>query len=94
MQYLTYLGNIFTGDLGIDFRQRREVSEMLLAVLPNTVRLAVVAIIIDVIIGVIAGIIAAVWRYSFWDVRVTLLTPLAIGVPTVVIGISLLAYVS
>ncbi|HEV2781931.1 MAG TPA: ABC transporter permease [Actinophytocola sp.] len=94
MQYLTYLGNIFTGDLGIDFRQRREVSEMLTAVLPNTLRLALAAILIDVIIGVLAGIIAAVWRYSFWDVFVTILTTLAIGIPTFVIGIFLLANVS
>jgi oligopeptide transport system permease protein len=94
MQYLTYLGNVFTGDLGIDFRQRRDVADMLLAVLPNTVRLALVAIIIDVLIGVVAGIIAAVWRYSFWDVLVTILTTLAIGIPTFVIGIILLANVS
>lgn len=94
MQYLTYLGNIFTGDLGIDFRQRREVSEMLMEKLPNTVRLTVAAIVIDVIIGVAAGIIAAVKRYSFWDVFVTFLTTLAIGIPTFVIGIFLLTNVS
>jgi ABC-type dipeptide/oligopeptide/nickel transport system permease component len=89
MQYLTYLGNLFTGDLGIDFNQRREVSEMIGDALPATIRLAAVAIIIDVLIGVIAGIIAAVWRYSFSDVLVTVLTTLAIGVPTFVIGIAL-----
>jgi oligopeptide transport system permease protein len=94
MQYLTYLGNIFTGDLGIDFRQRREVSEMLMEKLPNTARLALMAIVIDVIIGVAAGIIAAVKRYSFWDVLVTILTTLAIGIPTFVIGIFLLTNVA
>jgi ABC-type dipeptide/oligopeptide/nickel transport system permease component len=89
MQYLTYLGNMFTGDLGIDFNQRREVSEMIGDALPATLRLAAVAIVLDVLIGLMAGIIAAVWRYSFWDVLVTVLTTLAIGVPTFVIGVSL-----
>lgn len=94
MQYLTYLGNLFTGDLGIDLNQRRPVAEMLGDALPNTARLALIAIVIDVIIGVVAGIVAAVWRYSFWDVLVTIVTTLAIGVPTFVIGVWLRQTVS
>jgi ABC-type dipeptide/oligopeptide/nickel transport system permease component len=86
-QYLTYLGNLFTGDLGIDFNQRRPVAEMLGDAVPATARLALFAIVIDVAIGVVAGIIAAVWRYSFWDVLVTIVTTLAIGIPTFVIGV-------
>lgn len=94
MQYLTYLGNLITGELGIDFNQRREVSDMLATAWPATARLALIAIIIDVIIGVSAGIIAAVWRYSFWDVLVTILTTLAIGIPSFVIGVWLRQTVS
>lgn len=94
MQYLTYLGNLFTGDLGIDFDQRRPVADMLTQAVPATARLALIAIILDVIIGIAAGIIAAVFRYSFWDVLVTILTTLAIGVPTFVIGIWLRQTVS
>lgn len=94
VQFLVYMKNLFTGDLGIDFDQRRPVADMLGAALPATARLALVAIILDVLIGLIAGIIAAVWRYSFWDVLVTILTTLALGVPTFVIGLSLRATVS
>jgi ABC-type dipeptide/oligopeptide/nickel transport system permease component len=94
MQYLTYLGNLATGDLGIDLNQRRPVADMLGAALPNTARLALIAIVIDIVIGVVAGIIAAVWRYSFWDVLVTIVTTLAIGVPTFVIGVWLRQTVS
>jgi ABC-type dipeptide/oligopeptide/nickel transport system permease component len=94
MQYLTYLGNLFTGDLGIDFEQRRQVSDMLVSAVPATARLAALAIVIDVFIGVLAGIIAAVWRYSFWDVLVTIITTFAIGVPTFVIGVALRATMS
>jgi len=94
VQFIVYMRNLFTGDLGIDFDQRRQVSDMLAQALPYTVRLAVVAIVIDVLIGITAGIIAAVWRYSVWDVLVTILTTLAIGVPTFVIGLSLRATVS
>jgi oligopeptide transport system permease protein len=94
LQFLVYLKNLFTGDLGIDFDQRRQVSEMVGQALPATVRLTLVAIVLDILIGVLAGIIAAVWRYTFWDVLVTLLSTLALGVPTFVIGLSLRAYVT
>jgi ABC-type dipeptide/oligopeptide/nickel transport system permease component len=94
MQYLTYLGNLFTGDLGIDLNQRRPVAEMLGTALPATARLAVLAVVLDILIGVAAGVIAAVWRYSFWDVLTTVITTLAIGVPTFVIGIWLRQTVS
>jgi oligopeptide transport system permease protein len=89
MQYLTYLGNLFTGDFGIDFEQRRPVADMLSTAVPKTARLAGLAIVIDVVIGVTAGIIAAVWRYSVWDVLVTIITTVAIGVPTFIIGVAL-----
>lgn len=94
LQFLTYLGNMVTGDFGIDFEQRRPVADLLAATVPNTIRLAVVAILIDILIGVVAGVIAAVKRYSFWDVLVTVASTLAIGIPTFIIGILLVANVS
>ena len=86
VQFVTYLGNIARLDFGIDFDQGRPVSQMLAETVPNTVRLALVAIVIDVLIGVTAGVVAAVRRYSVWDVVVTVLSTVGIGVPTFVIG--------
>lgn len=94
VQILTYFRNLLTGDLGIDFSQRRPVTELLVDTVPNSIRLALVAIVIDVIIGVVAGVIAAVKRYSFWDVLVTITTTLLIGIPTFVIGVLLVANLS
>ncbi len=94
IQYVNYLGNLVTGNLGVDFDQRRPVADMLADTLPNTFRLALVAILIDVVIGVLVGIVAAVKRYSFADVLVTVVSTIAIGVPTFVLGIVLLAYLS
>lgn len=94
VQILTYFRNLITGDLGIDYSQRRPVTELLVDAVPNSIRLALVAIIMDVIIGVTAGVIAAVKRYSFWDVLVTITTTLLIGIPTFVIGVLLVANLS
>ncbi|CAM5418861.1 ABC transporter permease [Streptomyces abikoensis] len=89
VQYGNYVSNLVKGDLGEDYTQRRQVTEVLGPKLGNTAKLAVAAIIIDVVIGVLAGLIAALFRYSFWDVLVTLLTTFAIGFPSFVIGMVL-----
>ena len=91
LQFLTYLGNVFTLDFGVDFDQGRPVSQMLAETVPNTVRLALVAILLDFVLGVAAGILAAIKRYSVWDTIVTVLSTIGIGVPTFVIGILLVA---
>ncbi|MEU1818752.1 ABC transporter permease [Streptomyces aureoversilis] len=89
VQYGNYVTNLVKGDLGEDYTQRRQVTDVLGPKLGNTAKLAVAAIIIDVVLGVLAGLIAALFRYSFWDVLVTLLTTLAIGFPSFVIGMIL-----
>ena len=91
MQFLTYLGNVARLDFGVDFDQGRPVSRMLAETVPNTVRLALVAIVIDVAVGVAAGIVAATRRYSVWDVLVTVLSTVGIGVPVFVLGVGLVA---
>ena len=94
VQFLHYLGNIVTLDFGVDFDQGRPVSQMLAETIPNTIRLALVAIVIDLLIGVSAGILAAIRRYSVWDTLVTVLSTIGIGLPVFVIGIFLVANVS
>jgi oligopeptide transport system permease protein len=85
-QYARYVGRVFRGDLGESYRLRRPVSEILGRRFGATMQLALAAIVFMVLIGLTAGVIAAIFRYSFWDVAVTVATTLAIGVPTYVGG--------
>ncbi|MFF9848851.1 ABC transporter permease [Streptomyces litmocidini] len=89
VQYGNFVKNLAQGDLGEDFTQRRPVTEILQPKLVNTAKLAIAAILIDIVIGVLAGLIAALFRYSFWDVLITLLTTFAVGFPSFVIGMVL-----
>ncbi|MFE9117281.1 ABC transporter permease [Streptomyces sp. NPDC007172] len=89
VQYGHFVQNLAKGDLGTDFTQRRPVTEVLKPKLANTAELAVAAILIDIVIGLLAGLIAALFRYSFWDVLITLLTTMAVGFPSFVIGMVL-----
>ncbi|PKB32537.1 ABC transporter permease [Pseudonocardia alni] len=94
IQFANYLGNLAIGDMGVDFDQRRPVSELILDVLPNTIVLGLVAVLFLILFGVSAGILAAVRRYSFWDAFVTVLTTVMIGIPVFVLAIFLVANVS
>jgi oligopeptide transport system permease protein len=94
VQYVTYLGNLFTFHLGLDFDQRRPVIDLLAETVPNTVRLALAAILIEMVIGITAGIIAAVKRYSFADVLVTVVSTAAIGIPVFVVALAMVAFLS
>lgn len=91
VQYYKYVeGLVVRFDLGTSYRQQnREVSKILPPKLANTAKLAVFAIILELIVGVAAGIISAVFKYSFIDIIVTILTTVTIGVPVFVIGLLL-----
>ncbi|MFF9393008.1 ABC transporter permease [Streptomyces griseoluteus] len=86
VQYGTYVGKLVTGDLGTDYTQGRPVTEILTPKLGNTAELAIAAIVIDVVIGIGVGVLAAMRRYSIWDVSATFITTLAIGIPSIVLG--------
>ena len=91
VQYYKYVeGIVVHFDLGTSYRQQnREVAKILPPKLANTAKLALFAIIIEIIVGLAAGIISAVFKYSFIDIIVTILTTVTIGVPVFVIGILL-----
>ncbi|MFF2196961.1 ABC transporter permease [Streptomyces sp. NPDC058157] len=89
VQYGNFVKHLAQGDLGEDYTQRRPVTEVLAPKLTNTAELALAAIVLDILIGLLAGLIAALFRYSFWDVLITLLTTMAVGFPSFVIGMVL-----
>jgi ABC-type dipeptide/oligopeptide/nickel transport system permease component len=88
-QYLIYLGGLAQGDLGDSFQKGRPVTEIFADKFPNTLRLALAAIIVEIIIGVGAGIISAVKQYSFADVFVTMTTSILVAMPVFWLGMLL-----
>ncbi len=67
IQYFRWLGSFLTGDFGYSFGQMRPISEILPAVLWNTVQLMVVSVFIIFALGMLIGIIQAVRQYSATD---------------------------
>ncbi len=67
VQYYVYMRNLLQGNLGRSTFSRRPVATELRERFPNTMRLAVAAMVIASIIGVGAGIVSATRRYSLFD---------------------------
>lgn len=87
-QYLTYLGNLFTGDFGKAFNGQ-QVTELMGTAFPVTARLTVVAIVFEVVIGISLGVLTGLRRGRPVDTGVLLLTLVVISVPTFVTGLLL-----
>ena len=67
VRYFDYLGGILTGDFGRSYNKRLPVAGLVLERVPNTVQLAIAALLIAVVIGIPLGILSAVKRDSFLD---------------------------
>ncbi|MFI6210276.1 ABC transporter permease [Streptomyces sp. NPDC051041] len=87
-QYLTYLGNVFTGDFGTAFNGR-PVAELMATAFPVTVRLTAVAVLFEVVVGVTLGVVTGLRRGRPVDTAVLLATLVVISVPTFVTGLLL-----
>ena len=89
VQYWRYIKKLAKGDLGTSYRYRRSVNSILADHYPNSIKLALAAIIIEIIIGIFAGIVSAVKKYSLWDVLVTVSTTIAVCIPVYWLGMML-----
>jgi len=85
VQYGKYMGGVFQGDFGDDFRGR-PVTDLLGQRLPVTVRLALLAFGFEVVLGTIAGIVAGVRKNGFMDNLVLVSTLVVIAIPIFVLG--------
>lgn len=59
VQYLNYIGNLFTGDLGTSFITKSPVLSDLADRLPATLELAFMALVIGAVGGIVLGVISA-----------------------------------
>lgn len=89
VQYANYLVKLSKGDLGVSIQSGRPVRDILIEKYPYTIRLALVAILIEIIVGIFAGIISAVKQRSFWDILVTLTTSISVSLPVFWLGLML-----
>ncbi len=90
-QYLTWLGNVLTGDFGQSvIRTGVPVREMLLEAAPMTVRLNLLALAVAAVVAIPVGILASVRRYSLFDYASMLGATLGVALPNYWVGLMLI----
>jgi len=89
-QYLEFLGNVLSGDLGRSIVTKQPVLQEFLTLFPATIELSLCAMIIAVGIGLPAGILAAVRRGSVFDHSVMALSLTGFSMPIYWSGLMLI----
>ncbi|WP_419997581.1 ABC transporter permease [Streptomyces boninensis] len=84
-QYLLYMGNIFTGDFGQSFNGR-PVTELMRDAWPITMRLALLAVLIEMVVGITLGVLSGLRRGKAIDTAALIGTLIVISIPTFVTG--------
>jgi peptide/nickel transport system permease protein len=89
-QYVTFMQNALTGELGKSFNYRLPVSELYFQRLPNSLQLGLFATLISLLIGVPAGIISAVKVNTWWDSLAKGVALLGLSIPGFWLGLVLI----
>ena len=89
-QFLNFVSSLTRGDFGFSYRTRQPISEMILARMPATLELGIVALLISLLAGIPAGIYTALHRRGFLSNAILVSTLVGVSIPTFVIGIVLI----
>ncbi|MBI1804106.1 MAG: ABC transporter permease [Ignavibacteria bacterium] len=94
VQFTEWMRNCLVGNFGVSISHGRPVGELVATFLPNTIVLALVAIVIELVLGLFIGLMAARHEGSFLDRCVSSGSMVLFTLPTFWIGIVLLAVFS
>jgi peptide/nickel transport system permease protein len=86
-QYLTYLGNLLRGDMGVSIKTRKPVAEDISSRLPATIELATLGLVYGTTLGVSMGLISAVWKNSLADYAARVIALIGISFPVFLIAL-------
>ena len=89
VQFINYIGGIFTGNLGMSFMSREPVAAMLAVCLPNTLYILVTSVTLAVVISIPIGILAALKPNSWFSGFTTAFSLIGVSAPAFWVGLLL-----
>jgi len=92
LRYLDWLGGMATGDMGVSLSNKRQISELVGIRLSNTLFLGGLAALIAIPLALTLGILAALYRNSFYDRTVNIVTIGSISFPEFFIAYVLILF--
>jgi len=84
-RYFIYITDVLHGDLGTTFRGQ-PVNDILARTFPNTLKLALLAIVIELVAGVIVGLIAGLRKNGVFDYVSMIVSLVLISMPVFVLA--------
>ncbi|MDR1393318.1 MAG: ABC transporter permease [Bifidobacteriaceae bacterium] len=94
VQFFSWLGNLFTGNLGFSARAHLSVAELTAQSLPVTVELAVITIVLSLVLGVPLGMLSASKPNSARDGLGQVVALAGLSIPAFLLGSSVMAWVA
>ena len=94
VQYVSFMSDLFRGNLGQSFYYRTPVLELYMSRLPNSLLLAGAAMAISLLIGIPTGIIAAVRVNRWWDSAGKVFALLGLSLPSFWVGLVMILFFS
>jgi len=85
-QYVSYLGRVVQGDLGVSTTTRQPVTEELVRLFPATIELSLFALLIAVGLGIPLGYVAARRHLTWVDSSAVLASLLGVTIPVFFLG--------
>jgi len=94
LQYIDWLGGIFTGDFGLSIYYDVDVGHLISERMPVTLYLGFLAFVISSVLGIASGVICALRRGTWIDTIVTFMANIGITAPAFWAGIILIYLLS
>jgi peptide/nickel transport system permease protein len=89
-QYLSFLGGLVHGDLGISTRTGQPVIQEIATRAPYTTELAIASLVLAVLVGVTAGVLAATMRSTARDLGISSGAVFGVSMPVYWLGLMLI----
>lgn len=89
-RYVTWLTDSLQGDFGNSYVNNKPVAKLIGQAIPNTIKLALVALIITIVFSVLVGILCAVYEGTFGDKLARALVFVGTAMPSFWVGLLLI----
>jgi peptide/nickel transport system permease protein len=89
VQFVSYVAHLAWGDLGTSLYTTRPIADDLARRLPATIELTLVAMAVSVVVGIPLGVLSALWRNSFLDHALRVVTVSGLAIASFWLGIML-----
>jgi peptide/nickel transport system permease protein len=87
LQYVSYLGQVVTGDWGLSLHERRPAMTLVLQRLPATAELALAGMAVALLVGLVLGVTAALYPNTLLDRFISSLSLVGQAIPNFWLGI-------